>query len=458
MFNDDEMNNMIDSSTAKIKVIGVGGGGCNAVLRMIAYGFKGPEFIALNTDRQALINNPAPKRIQLGAKITKGLGAGANPEVGQKSAEESKQQIMEMLQGSDLVFITAGMGGGTGTGAAPIIAQMAKEMGILTIAVVTKPFPFEGKIRASNAEKGIANLKKYVDTLVIIPNEKLLKVMPKGTSVFDSFKYADEVLRQGIQGISDLIIKPGIINLDFADVKTIMKNKGYAHMGIGIGKGENKIQEAVRNAVYSPLLETQIEGATGVLLNIKGGVDMALDEINEASELVREVVDPNCNIIFGTSIDENMKDEVEVTIIATGFTGSGFEQQPKTTNPSRPGWPNGIPGQRPDPNIPTNLFGKQAEDNAKQTYASPFANNKPQNQRQSMFGNGQSAPSTFGQNPYSQQNQGFAQQNGFAQSQGGFGAQNNGFDRQDNQYQNQVQNGRVAVDDDIPPFLKKLKN
>ena len=200
-------------------------------------------------------------------------------------------------------------------------------MGILTIAVVTKPFPFEGKIRAANAEKGIANLKKYVDTLVIIPNEKLLKVMPKGTSVFESFKYADEVLRQGIQGISNLIIKPGIINLDFADVKTVMKNRGYAHMGIGVGKGENKVQEAVRNAVYSPLLETQIEGATAVLLNVTGGVDMALDEVNEASELVREVVDPNCNIIFGTSINENMKDEVEVTIIATGFTGGSFEQK-----------------------------------------------------------------------------------------------------------------------------------
>ena len=464
MFNDEEMNSVMDNSTAKIKVIGVGGGGCNAVLRMIAYGFKGPEFIALNTDRQALINNPAPKRIQLGAKITKGLGAGANPEVGQKSAEESKQQIMEMLQGSDLVFITAGMGGGTGTGAAPIIAQMAKEMGILTIAVVTKPFPFEGKIRASNAEKGIANLKKYVDTLVIIPNEKLLKVMPKGTSVFDSFKYADEVLRQGIQGISDLIIKPGIINLDFADVKTIMKNKGYAHMGIGIGKGENKIQEAVRNAVYSPLLETQIEGATGVLLNIKGGVDMALDEINEASELVREVVDPNCNIIFGTSIDENMKDEVEVTIIATGFTGGSFEQ-PKAPAPSRPGYPFGIPGQRPEPNIPTNLFGKQAEDNAKQTYASPFANNKPQNQRQSMFGGNQQAQ-TFGQNSYSQQSSQFGQANNggsvFGQTQSQFGAQqnqNNQFDRQENSYQNPQQNGRVEVEDSsIPPFLRKLKN
>jgi len=453
MFNDEEMNNMIDTSTAKIKVIGVGGGGCNAVLRMIAYGFKGPEFIALNTDRQALLNNPAPKRIQLGAKITKGLGAGANPEVGQKSAEESKQQIMEMLQGSDLVFITAGMGGGTGTGAAPIIAQMAKEMGILTIAVVTKPFPFEGKIRAANAEKGIANLKKYVDTLVIIPNEKLLKVMPKGTSVFDSFKYADEVLRQGIQGISDLIIKPGIINLDFADVKTIMKNKGYAHMGIGIGKGENKIQEAVRNAVYSPLLETQIEGATGVLLNIKGGVDMALDEINEASELVREVVDQNCNIIFGTSIDENMKDEVEVTIIATGFKGASFDQQMPLKQPSRPGYPFGIPGSRPEPNIPTNLFGKQAEENAK-NFASPFANNQPQ--RPSMFGSNQQnkfAGQTFG-------NQNFgASQN--TQNQNGFGnqnMQNNQFDRQENAYQNPVQNGRVEVNDDIPPFLKKLKN
>ena len=421
MFNEEDM--MRDNSTAKIKVIGVGGGGCNAVLRMIAYNFKGPEFIAVNTDRQALLGNPAPKRIQIGDKLTKGLGAGANPEIGQKAAEESKQQIAEVLQGADLVFITAGMGGGTGTGAAPVVAQMAKDMGILTIAVVTKPFPFEGKIRAANAEKGIANLKKYVDTLVIIPNEKLLKVMPKGTSVFESFKYADEVLRQGIQGISDLIIKPGIINLDFADVKTVMKNRGYAHMGIGTGKGENKVQEAVRNAVYSPLLETQIEGATAVLLNIKGGVDMALDEINEASELVREVVDPNCNIIFGTSINENMKDEVEVTIIATGFTGGSFEpvrKEPEQTQNQDlrrfMGMGYGMQQNQTAPQNPMpNLFSKSAEQNVSQPNANP---------------NGY-AQAPFGQGMYPQQ-----PKTNVSES-----------------------NGRLTVeDDDIPPFLKKLKN
>ena len=250
------------SSVAKIKVIGAGGGGSNAVTRMIKYEFKGPEFIAVNTDRQALMTNPAQTRIQIGTKLTKGLGAGADPEIGAKAAEENKAELSAALQGADLVFITAGMGGGTGTGAAPVIAQMAKDMGILTVAVVTKPFGFEGKTRMLNAEKGIENLKKYVDTLVIIPNDKLLKVMPKGTPMLDCFRYADEVLRQGIQGISDVIINPSLINLDFADVKAILKNRGYAHMGIGRAKGENKMHEAVRNAVYSPLLETQIEGAT----------------------------------------------------------------------------------------------------------------------------------------------------------------------------------------------------
>ena len=365
-----EQDSMLNSSVAKIKVIGVGGGGCNAVQRMIAYNFQGPEFISVNTDKQALIGNPAPKRIQIGIKLTKGLGAGADPEVGTKAAEESKAQIAEVLQGANLVFITAGMGGGTGTGAAPVVAQIAKDLGILTIAVVTKPFPFEGKIRSQNAEKGIANLKKYVDTLVIIPNEKLLKVMPKGTSMLDSFKYADEVLRQGIQGITDLIIHPGVINLDFADVTTIMKNKGYAHMGIGIGKGENKVQEAVRNAVYSPLLETQIEGATGVLMNIKGGLDMALDEVNEASELVREVVDPSCNIIFGTSIDPNMTDSVEVTIIATGFTGGSFkEEKPQDkTSSIRDDYNKFLGINVKAPDISNNLFSRDAEVRAQSTY------------------------------------------------------------------------------------------
>jgi len=406
MYNED--GNMVNSSNARIKVVGVGGGGCNAVQRMIQYNFEGPEFIALNTDRQALIGNPAPKRIQIGTKLTKGLGAGAEPDVGQKAAEESKNQITEVLQGADLVFITAGMGGGTGTGAAPVVAQIAKDMGILTIAVVTKPFPFEGAIRAQNAEKGIANLKKYVDTLVIIPNEKLLKVMPKGTPMIESFKYADEVLRQGIQGITDLIIKPGIINLDFADVKTIMKNKGYAHMGIGIGKGENKVQEAVRNAVYSPLLETQIEGATGVLLNIKGGFDMALDEVNEASELVREIVAPTCNLIFGTSIDPNMQETVEVTIIATGFTGGKFtEERPEQKNPyAGMNAFGGITG-RPQSNINSNLFGRDAETRAQATY------------------NNQQPNATYQQPATPQYNE---------------------------------TNGRVSIDDsDIPPFLRKLK-
>lgn len=315
------------TSVAKIKVIGCGGGGSNAVTRMIKFNFKGPEFIAVNTDRQALLTNPAPTRIQIGAKLTKGLGAGSDPDVGMKAAEESKAELQAVLQGADLVFITAGMGGGTGTGSAPVIAQMAKDMGILTVAVVTKPFGFEGKDRMAKAEKGIENLKKYVDTLVIIPNDKLFKVMPKGTPMLDCFRYADDVLRQGIQGISDVIINPSLINLDFADVRTVMKNRGYAHMGIGRAKGENKMQEAVRNAVYSPLLETQIEGATGVLLNIKGGIDIALDEVNDAATLVQEVVDPKCNFIFGTSIDPNMEDEVEITIIATGFNGANFDSQ-----------------------------------------------------------------------------------------------------------------------------------
>lgn len=444
MFDNEEL--VRNDSIANIKVVGVGGGGCNAVLRMIAYDFKGPEFIAVNTDRQALVSNPAQKRIQIGDKLTKGLGAGANPEVGQKAAEESKAQIQEALQGADLVFITAGMGGGTGTGAAPVVAQIAKDMGILTIAVVTKPFPFEGKVRALNAEKGIANLKKYVDTLVIIPNERLLSVMKKGTSVFESFKYADEVLRQGIQGISDLIIKPGVINLDFADVKTVMKNRGYAHMGIGIGKGENKVQEAIRNAVYSPLLETQIEGATAVLLNIKGGVDMALDEVGEASELVREVVDPNCNIIFGTSIDENMKDEVEVTIIATGFTGASFEQAKKDNSADdvKNRLRNFIGGdglKRPD-----NWFPRRRDVEANSDY-----NHQQTSPNQSFGNDGYQTPrfgstTRYGEEQQNQQQHApyyNGQQNGMAPSQ---------------TTEIYEQNGRMVVDDDVPPFLKKMKN
>ncbi len=307
------------NSVVKIKVLGVGGGGSNAVNRMIDANVSSAEFVAINTDEQALKISKAEKRLQIGARLTGGKGAGAVPEVGRKAAEESKSSLTEILKGSDMVFITAGMGGGTGTGAAPVIAQIAKELGILTVGIVTKPFLFEGKTRMKNAEMGIAELRKYVDTIVIIPNERLLTILPEKTTLVDAFRYADDVLRQGIQGISDLIVFPGMINLDFADIETIMKNRGVAHMGIGRGKGDNKTLEAVRQAVASPLIETTIEGATGVVLNIKGGNDITLREVTEAANMVREVIDPNCNLIFGSSIDPDMRDEVEITIIATGF-------------------------------------------------------------------------------------------------------------------------------------------
>lgn len=324
------------SQVAKIKVIGVGGGGNNAVNRMMAANITSAEFVAINTDKQALIMSKAPHRIQIGEKLTRGLGAGADPEVGQKAAEESKAVITEMLKGCDLVFITAGMGGGTGTGAAPVIASVAKELDILTIAVVTKPFGFEGRTRQANAELGIKNLSKNVDTLVVIPNDRLLSIAPKGTSIVDAFKYADDVLRQGIQGIADLIVFPGMINLDFADIGTVMKNRGLAHMGIGHGKGENKTLEAVRQAVASPLIETTIEGATGVVLNIKGGNDITLREVSEAANMVKEVIDPACNLIFGSSIDPDMRDEVEITIIATGFKSPDSQAEEKTETEEEP--------------------------------------------------------------------------------------------------------------------------
>jgi len=312
-----------------IKVIGVGGGGNNAVNRMVRAGIRSAEFVAINTDKQALLMSKAQHRIQIGEILTGGKGAGSDPEIGRKAAEENRDLLAQILEGTDLVFITAGMGGGTGTGAAPVIAQIAKEMGILTIAVVTKPFAFEGRTRLANADKGLKELKNNVDTLVVIQNEKLLKIVPKGTTIVEAFRTADDVLRQGIQGISDLIVTPSLINLDFADVKTIMKNKGLAHMGLGRGKGENRTIEAVRQAVSSPLLETTIEGATGIILNIKGGLDLTLEEVYEAAELVREVVDPNCNIIFGSGIDDSMDDEVEITVIATGFNGTSMAEEVK---------------------------------------------------------------------------------------------------------------------------------
>lgn len=304
---------------AQIKVIGVGGGGNNAVNRMISAGLRGVEFIAINTDKQVLLRSEANTKIQIGEKITRGLGAGANPDIGEKSADECKDEICQAIKGADMVFVTAGMGGGTGTGAAPVVAKIAKDMGILTVAVVTKPFMFEGRKRMQNAEHGIENLKNSVDTLVTIPNDRLIQITDKKASIVDAFKMADDVLRQGVQGISDLITVPGLVNVDFADVKTIMLNTGLSHMGIGRASGDNRAEDAVRQAIESPLLETSIEGARGVLINLTGGLDMSLHEVNTAAEMVQKSADPDAIIIVGAAIDENMKDELMMTVIATGF-------------------------------------------------------------------------------------------------------------------------------------------
>lgn len=304
---------------AKIKVIGVGGGGNNAVNRMIDHGVRGVDFIAMNTDRQSLHSSRAEFKLQIGEKITKGLGAGANPEIGAKAAEENRNEISDMIKGSDMIFITAGMGGGTGTGAAPVVAEIAKEMGILTVGVVTKPFTFEGRKRLLQAESGIENLKIKVDTLVTIPNDRLLQIADKKTTMADAFVMADEILKQGIQGISDLISIPNLINLDFADVQTIMYDKGIAHMGIGQAGGDNRATEAAKQAIKSPLLETSIEGAKSVLLNITGGSDLGIFEVNEAADLIRQSVDQDANIIFGAGIDDSLNDEIKITVIATGF-------------------------------------------------------------------------------------------------------------------------------------------
>lgn len=316
---------------AQIKVVGVGGGGNNAVNRMITAGLRGVEFIAVNTDKQALFLSKANTKIQIGDKITKGLGAGANPDVGEKAANESKDEIAQSIKGADMVFITAGMGGGTGTGAAPVVAQIAREMGILTVGVVTKPFMFEGRKRMQFAERGVENLKSAVDTLVTIPNDRLLQIAEKKTSMVDAFRMADDILRQGVQGISDLIVVPGLINLDFADVRTTMLNAGIAHMGVGRAAGENKAEEAVKQAIQSPLLETTIEGARGVLINVTGGPDLGLFEANSALELVQKSADPDANIIVGACIDESLKDEIMITVIATGF-----ENTPSIKKPDKP--------------------------------------------------------------------------------------------------------------------------
>lgn len=308
---------------ASIKVVGTGGSGGNAVMRMIQAKLRGIEFVAINTDAQALSHNEAPIKIQIGKDLTRGLGAGADPEIGRKAAEENKEEIYEALKGSDMVFVTCGMGGGTGTGAAPLVAQIAKELGALTVGVTTKPFTFEGLRRKKVAELGIEELKDKVDTLITIPNDRLLQVIDKKTSLADAFGIVDDVLRQGVQGISDLITLHGIINVDFADVRTIMQDAGSALMGIGRGSGDNRAIEAARAAIDSPLLELSIEGAKGILFNITGGPDLGMYEIDEAAKVITEAADPDANIIFGSIIDEAMAGEVKITVIATGFENEG---------------------------------------------------------------------------------------------------------------------------------------
>ena len=310
---------------AVIKVIGVGGGGCNAVNRMVEAGLAGVEFIAVNTDRQALSRCLAETKIQIGEKLTRGLGAGANPEVGQKAAEETLDDITALIDGADMVFITAGMGGGTGTGAAPIIAKAARDMGILTVGVVTKPFSFEGAKRKKQAELGISFLKRYVDSLVVVPNDKLLANCERNTSMLQAFRMADDVLRQGVQGISDLISDFALINVDFADVKSVMTDRGVAHMGTGRGKGEKRAQDAVKAAIDSPLLETTISGAKAILLYVAGGYDLGMLEVSEIAGMVEEQADRDCILIFGAAVNEEMEDEVAITVIATGFD-EGLEQ------------------------------------------------------------------------------------------------------------------------------------
>lgn len=306
-------------NSAVIKVVGVGGGGGNAINSMIESNVSSAKFVAVNTDSQALLRSKAEERVQIGEVKTKGLGAGSDPSVGQEAAEESKDEINRMLEGTDLLFIAAGMGGGTGTGAAPVIARLAREKNILTVAVVTKPFGFEGKVRNKNANDGIENLRKYVDTLVIIPNDKLLQYLNEEVSILEAFKIADDMLKQGIIGIVDLIDTSSLINLDFADVNTVMRNQGLAHMGIGRAKGEKRVIEAVRQAVSSPLLETTIEGAKSVILNVTGGRDLKLSEVSEAASLIQGIIDESANIIFGATIDENINEEIKITVIATGF-------------------------------------------------------------------------------------------------------------------------------------------
>jgi cell division protein FtsZ len=343
-------------SFARIKVVGVGGGGSNAVNRMIAEGIQGVEFVAINTDAQALLLSNANVRVRIGDKLTRGLGAGGNPEVGRKAAEESAEELYNVLKGSDMVFVTAGLGGGTGTGGAPIVAQIAKDVGALTIGVVTRPFTFEGGKRSSSAEQGMAKLKEHADTLIVIPNDRLLQIVDKKATLQDAFKLADDVLRQGIQGISELITVPGLINLDFADVRTIMSEGGAALMAVGKASGEDRARAAAEQAISSQLLDITIDGARGVLFNITGGTSMTLFEVNQAAALIRETSHPDVNMIFGAVIDPNMGDDVRITVIATGFERTGVPRRAFTSNTrsNENARPTGIPIARQQETVSVN--------------------------------------------------------------------------------------------------------
>jgi len=341
---------------AVIKVVGVGGGGTNAVNRMVDAGLSGVEFIAVNTDAQALLMCDADVKIHIGSKATRGLGAGADPAVGQAAAQESRDELKESLKGADMIFVTAGEGGGTGTGGAPIVAELGSELGALTVGVVTRPFAFEGRRRSDQAERGIDALRDRVDTLIVIENDRLLQVVEKKTSIMEAFGIADDILRQGVQGITDLITVPGLVNLDFADVRTIMREAGSALMGIGTASGENRAAEAARAAVSSPLLEASIEGATGILLNVTGGTEIGLFEVNEAAEVVTSAADQNANVIFGAVIDDSIGDEVRVTVIATGFGGLRRRRRQTATDAPIPAAPVGEPVAAPGFDVPGDVL------------------------------------------------------------------------------------------------------
>ncbi len=373
-------DNIVSNGIPKIRVIGVGGAGNNAVNRMIDARITSAEYIAVNTDAQVLLCSQAPVKIQIGVKRTRGLGAGADPEVGREAAEESKDQLSRAIDGTDLLFITAGMGGGTGTGAAPVIAKIAQDKHILTVAVVTEPFAFEGRRKMDNALKGISELRKYVDTLVIIPNEKIREVVDRSATMNEAFAIADDVLRQGIRGIADLIVTPGLINCDFADVRTVLEDKGLAHMGVGVAKGENRIVEAVKLAVNSPLLETTIEGAKGIIVNVVGGSDLTLDEVGTAMDLIHGVVDFNAMIIPGACIDPNIQDEVEVTVIATGFPEAEkyFERPAPQQQPQPQARPLPQPRQPIDPHDAQELLYGHADPNGNVVRPQPQPADRPQ--------------------------------------------------------------------------------